>query len=179
MLKSVGLAQDINYSLKINMKTIALEKIVTRVGILLRQHNWYLVTAESCTGGGLAQAMTTIAGSSAWFDRGFVTYSNVAKQELLDVHLETLEKYGAVSEQTVLEMVKGALTHSQAQVGVAISGIAGPTGGTPSKPIGTIWIAYASPKNIYAKCNHFQGDRRHIREQAVMIALQKLLQELE
>jgi nicotinamide-nucleotide amidase len=90
-----------------------------------------------------SEAVTAIAGSSAWFDRGFVTYSNAAKQELLDVRPETLAKYGAVSEQTVLEMVKGALAHSHAQVGVAISGIADPSGGTPEKPVGTVWIAYA------------------------------------
>jgi len=147
----------------------------TKLGIYLQQHGWYLVTAESCTGGWIASAATAIAGSSAWFDRGFVTYSNAAKQELLDVRSETLAKYGAVSEQTVLEMVKGALAHSHAQVGVAISGIAGPSGGTPDKPIGTIWIAYASPHNTYAKRYFFSGSRNSIREQSVITALRQLI----
>jgi nicotinamide-nucleotide amidase len=157
------------------MNIIELEKKATELGAGLGEQGWYLVTAESCTGGWVAEAVTAIAGSSAWFDRGFVTYSNVAKQEILDVRPETLAKYGAVSEQTVLEMVNGALAHSRAQVGVAISGIAGPSGGTPDKPVGTVWFAYAFPNNIYAQCHHFSGDRRHIREQAVISALQSLL----
>jgi len=159
------------------MNIIELEKLATELGARLSEHGWYLVTAESCTGGWIAEAVTAIAGSSAWFDRGFVTYSNAAKQEILDVRPKTLAKYGAVSEQTVLEMVNGALAHSQAQVGIAISGIAGPSGGTADKPVGTVWIAYAFPNNnnIYAECHHFSGDRRHIREQAVKTALQSLL----
>ncbi|HDN25876.1 MAG TPA: CinA family protein [Thioploca sp.] len=157
------------------MNIIDLDKYATELGARLQQNGLYLVTAESCTGGWVAQAVTAISGSSAWFDRGFVTYSNAAKQELLGVRPETLVKYGAVSEQTVLEMVNGALAHSQAQVGVAISGIAGPSGGTPDKAVGTVWIAYAFPDNTYAQHNHFSGDRSHIREQAVITALQKLL----
>jgi nicotinamide-nucleotide amidase len=151
-----------------------LAEFATELGRHLQQHGWYLVTAESCTGGGIASAVTAIAGSSAWFDRGFVTYSNAAKQELLDVRPETLAKYGAVSEQTVLEMVKGALAHSHAQVGVAISGIAGPSGGTPDKPVGTIWIAYASPHNTFAQRYYFSGNRNSIREQSVITALRQL-----
>jgi len=157
-----------------NFKT--LEYFATELGTRLQQKGWYLVTAESCTGGGVAQAVTAIAGSSAWFDRGFVTYSNAAKRELLEVCPETLAKYGAVSEQTVLEMVKGALAQSQAQVGVAISGIAGPSGGCPDKPVGTVWIAYAFPDNCYAQHYYFSGDRQSVREQAVKMALQALLQ---
>jgi nicotinamide-nucleotide amidase len=163
-----------HYKLKF-MNIIELEKYATELGACLQQNGLYLVTAESCTGGWVATAVTAISGSSAWFDRGFVTYSNAAKQELLSVHHETLVKYGAVSEQTVLEMVNGALAHSQAQVGVAISGIAGPSGGTPDKPVGTVWIAYAFPHNTYAQHNYFSGDRTRIREQAVITALQKLL----
>ena len=159
-----------------NFKT--LEDFATELGTCLQQKGWYLVTAESCTGGWVAQAVTAIAGSSGWFDRGFVTYSNAAKQALLGVSPETLAKYGAVNEQTVLEMVKGALARSQAQVGVAISGIGGPSGGSPDKPVGTVWIAYAFPNKCYAQHYHFNGDRQSVREQAVRMALQTLLQEL-
>jgi len=160
------------------MNLIELEYLATELGAHLQQQGWYLVTAESCTGGLLAEAVTAIAGSSVWFDRGFVTYSNAAKQEILGVHHETLTKYGAVSEQTALEMVKGALAHSQAQVGVSITGIAGPSGATPNKPVGTVWIAYAFPNNTYAQHNYFTGDRTAIRKQAVITALQRLLQGL-
>lgn len=160
------------------MNLIELEYLATELGARLQQQGWYLVTAESCTGGLLAEAVTAIAGSSVWFDRGFVTYSNAAKQEILDVHHETLTKYGAVSEQTALEMAKGAIAHSQAQVGVSITGIAGPSGASPNKPVGTVWIAYAFPNNTYAQYNYFTGDRTTIRKQAVITALQRLLQSL-
>jgi nicotinamide-nucleotide amidase len=160
-----------------------LEPIATELGACLQQNGWYLVTAESCTGGWIAQAVTAIAGSSAWFDRGFVTYSNAAKQEMLDVRSDTLAKYGAVSEQTVLEMVNGALAQSHAQVGIAISGIAGPSGGTIDKPVGTVWIAYAFPdktdaQHFEASKYCFSGNRYSIREQAVKTALQTLSQKL-
>jgi nicotinamide-nucleotide amidase len=158
------------------MNKLELEYFATELGARLKQQGWYLVTAESCTGGWVAQAVTSIAGSSAWFDRGFVAYSNAAKQEILDVKPETLTQHGAVSEQAVLEMVKGAITHSRAQVGVAISGIAGPSGGTYDKPVGTVWTAYAFPNNIYAVRSYFSGDRTRIREQTVIAALQRLLQ---
>jgi nicotinamide-nucleotide amidase len=157
------------------MNFIELEYLATELGARLQQQGWYLVTAESCTGGWLAEAVTAIAGSSVWFDRGFITYSNAAKQEILGVNPETLEKYGAVSEQTALEMANGALAHSQAQVGVSITGIAGPSGGSPNKPVGTVWIAYAFPNNTYAQYNYFTGDRAGIRKQAVITALQRLL----
>ncbi len=151
-----------------------LEKYATELGAYLKQKNWLLVTAESCTGGWIAQAITAIAGSSVWFDRGFITYSNAAKQEMLGVRPETLATYGAVSEQVVLEMVKGAVEHSHSQVGIATSGIAGPTGGTDDKPVGTVWIAYALPHNTYAQLYHFHGDRQTIRKQTVITALQQL-----
>ncbi len=163
-----------HYPLPIKMNVLELEKYATELGARLLGQGCYLVTAESCTGGWLAEAVTAIPGSSSWFDRGFVVYSNAAKQELLGVRKETLAKYGAVSEQTVLEMVKGALTHSQSQVGIAITGIAGPGGGTSDKPVGTVWIAYAFPNNTYAQYNFFSGDRTRIREQAVISALQRL-----
>ncbi|EIJ43574.1 competence/damage-inducible protein CinA-like protein [Beggiatoa alba B18LD] len=144
----------------------------------LLRHHYRLVTAESCTGGWIAQVMTAIAGSSDWFERGFVTYSNEAKQELLDVPAQILTEQGAVSEQTVLAMASGALKHSHAEVAIAVSGIAGPTGGSRTKPVGTVWIAWALPQKIYAKCFLFNGDRESVREQTVMTALSTLITEL-
>ncbi|WP_062155574.1 CinA family protein [Beggiatoa leptomitoformis] len=144
----------------------------------LLRHHYRLVTAESCTGGWIAQTMTAIAGSSNWFERGFITYSNEAKHEVLDVSSLTLEKYGAVSEQTVLEMAEGALRHSHAEVAIAVSGIAGPTGGSADKPVGTVWIAWAFPEKIYAKCFIFKGDRQSVREQTVITALTTLTTDL-
>lgn len=155
---------------------LELEHFATQLGARLKQQGLYLVTAESCTGGWLAQAITSVPGSSTWFERGFVTYSNLAKQELLAVKAETIASYGAVSEQTALEMVTGALAQSQAQVAVAITGVAGPNGGSPEKPVGTVWIAYALPNNTYAQHNYFFGDRNRIREQAVIAALHRLVQ---
>ncbi|MDY6992733.1 MAG: nicotinamide-nucleotide amidohydrolase family protein [Pseudomonadota bacterium] len=160
------------------MSIIDIEHFALQLGAHLQQQGWYLVTAESCTGGWLAEAVTSVAGSSAWFDRGFVTYSEAAKQEILAVKAATLAQHGAVSEATVLEMVEGALARSRAQVGVAVSGIAGPSGGTLDKPVGTVWIAYALPHRIYAQKSFFSGDRRSIREQAVITALQRLTQGL-
>jgi len=153
-----------------------IEHFATQLGARLKQAGLYLVTAESCTGGWLSQAVTSVPGSSEWFERGFVTYSNLAKQDLLTVKAATIATYGAVSEQTALEMVKGALAQSQAQVAVAITGVAGPGGGSPDKPVGTVWIAYAFPNNTYAQHNCFFGDRNRIREQAVTTALHRLVQ---
>jgi len=130
-----------------------------------------LVTAESCTGGGLAYAITAIPGSSKWFERGFVTYSNESKQELLGVSSNTLEKYGAVSEQTVIEMAHGALRNSHADFSIAITGIAGPDGGTAEKPVGTVWFAWGTKDKIQSQLKFFQGDRKSIREQAIEYAL--------
>ncbi len=135
-----------------------------------------LATAESCTGGGLAEVVTSIPGSSAWFERGFVTYSNDAKSEMLGVSAETLRRFGAVSEQCAREMAEGALRHSRADIGVAITGIAGPEGGSADKPVGTVWIAWAGrdrPTVVVLK--NFGGDRRAIRAQAVEAALEGLL----
>jgi nicotinamide-nucleotide amidase len=136
-----------------------------------------LATAESCTGGWVAKACTDLAGSSAWFERGFVTYSNQSKQDMLGVSADTLAGYGAVSEQVVLEMVGGALAHSRAQWALAISGIAGPTGGTPDKPVGTVWLAWAGPGDWRSsrRCQ-FEGDRDAVRRRAVRVAIDVLLQ---
>ena len=139
-----------------------------------------LVTAESCTGGGLAETLTRIPGSSAWFERGYVTYSNESKQELLSVPLETLEQFGAVSEETAIAMAEGALENSHADYSVAITGIAGPVGGTEDKPVGTVCFAW-SKRNEGGNTTriHFEGDRQNIREQACMLAMQGLIDMLQ
>ncbi len=157
-----------------------LEALASRLGQALLARGWMLATAESCTGGWAAQAITAIPGSSAWFDRGFVTYSNAAKQAMLGVRPETLERHGAVSEATVREMAEGALSRSLAQAAFAISGIAGPTGGTPDKPVGTVCLAWAwqgAPTRTATL--HFTGDRRAIRAQSVQAALQGLLEGIQ
>jgi nicotinamide-nucleotide amidase len=134
------------------------------------------VSAESCTGGWISKVATDIAGSSAWFDRGFVTYSNAAKQAMLGVRAETLDTHGAVSEPVVLEMVAGALGRSQAQVAVAVSGIAGPGGGSPDKPVGTVWLAWSVPGTPpWSQRLQLTGDREAVRRQAVQAALLGLL----
>ncbi|HEX5126402.1 MAG TPA: CinA family protein [Rhodocyclaceae bacterium] len=147
--------------------------LASDIGTFLKSHSWRLVTAESCTGGLVAAAMTEIAGSSDWFERGFVTYSNEAKIELLDVSFEVLSRCGAVSEPTVSEMVKGALHRSHADVAVAISGIAGPGGGTAEKPVGTVCLAWGcrDVAKITATTRHFAGDRTAVRLQAACAAL--------
>jgi len=135
-----------------------------------------LVTAESCTGGWVAKVLTDIAGSSQWLDRGFVTYSNQAKRDMLGVRADTIGRYGAVSEATVRAMVQGALRHSRATVALAISGIAGPSGGTADKPVGTVWLAWArAGGDIRTRCERFPGDRDAVRRQAVSAALKGAL----
>lgn len=153
-----------------------MEMLATQVGATLRMHGLMLVTAESCTGGGVAQAVTAIAGSSAWFERGFVTYSNLSKRQMLGVEAATLERQGAVSEAVVREMALGALRHSAAQVALAISGIAGPEGGTPEKPVGTVWFAWVLQDGITHSERHLlAGGRDAVRRQAVHLALQGVL----
>ncbi|BAW80764.1 damage inducible protein CinA [Candidatus Nitrosoglobus terrae] len=153
-----------------------LEILAQQLGEALRASGLMVVTAESCTGGWVAEAITDIAGSSYWFERGFVTYSNEAKQEVLKVRAETLACFGAVSEETVKEMAKGAIACSHAGISVAVSGIAGPGGGSLAKPVGTIWFAWAlrSGKE-WAAQEYFAGDRKAIRQQSVERALQGLL----
>jgi len=148
-------------------------ELAAQVGALLKSHGLMLATAESCTGGGVAQAITEVAGSSAWFERGFVTYSNQSKQQMLGVRETTLIQYGAVSEMTVREMVAGALKHSSAQVALAVSGIAGPDGGTAEKPVGTVWFAWGIKQGeTHAQRYQLDGNRAEIRAKAVHIALQ-------
>lgn len=151
-------------------------QLATQIGAALKSHGYLLATAESCTGGGVASAVTEIAGSSAWFDRGFVTYSNQSKMDMLHVSMDTLMRFGAVSEATVREMVRGALSQSQAQIAVVVSGIAGPGGGTPEKPVGTIWFAWGLKDGvIVARLHQLAGNRAEIREQSVRIALQGVI----
>lgn len=141
----------------------------------LSQHGLSLVTAESCTGGWIAKVLTDVPGSSSWFERGFVTYSNEAKQEMLGVQSQTLHQHGAVSEQTVKEMASGALSNSQAHISVAVSGIAGPGGGTEDKPVGTVWLAWSAGKSPETLRVILPGERNRVREQAVELALQGIL----
>jgi len=141
-----------------------------------RQRRLLIATAESCTGGWAAQVITHTAGSSAWFERGFVTYSNEAKIDMLGVRAETLEKFGAVSQETAVEMAEGALNNSNALISLAITGIAGPTGGSPGKPVGTVCFAWCRlGEKAVAETAVFAGDREAIRRQAVIHALRGLL----
>lgn len=162
------------------MSSDTLITLAARVGARLRARGMMLATAESCTGGWVAQAVTAVGGSSAWFERGFVTYSDAAKQEMLGVSARTLAAHGAVSEQTACEMAAGALARSRAQVAVAITGIAGPSGGSPEKPVGTVCFAWAAQAGVpSAQTQHFAGDRESVRRQSVIAALQGLLQRLD
>jgi len=138
-----------------------------------------LVTAESCTGGGLASAITEVPGCSAWFDRGFVTYSNLSKVELLEVEPQLLYEQGAVSEAVVRAMVQGALNHSVADLAVAISGVAGPQGGTPEKPVGTVCLAWQRRgRNADSRLVQLPGNREAVREAAIRLALEGVLARL-
>ncbi len=152
----------------------SLKAQVARLAQCLQSKNLRVATAESCTGGGVASAMTDLAGSSAWFECGFVTYSNEAKMQHLSVSAEILTTYGAVSEATVIAMVKGAVANSRADVALAVSGIAGPGGGTADKPVGTVWFAWGSATEQQASCMHFAGDRASVREQSVLVAISSL-----
>ena len=149
-----------------------------QLGRALWQKSATVTSAESCTGGGVAQAITAVAGSSAWFERSFVTYANRAKQEMLGVDAVLLEEHGAVSEPVVISMVKGAAQRASADYAVAISGIAGPDGGSKDKPVGTVWFAWLSPDRVIARKYHLSGDRNLVREQAVKISLQELLHQV-
>lgn len=154
-----------------------LEALAAQTGALLLNNGQKLATAESCTGGWVAQCLTAIAGSSAWFERGFVTYSNEAKQEMLGVGKETLATHGAVSEATAIAMARGALSRSHADWALAITGIAGPDGGSPAKPVGTVCFAWAGPDNQQdGETCRFSGSREHIRALSVRHALTGLLQ---
>ena len=158
------------------MTDAQLYALAEKVGMALKAQGLMIATAESCTGGWISEAITAVAGSSEWFERGFVTYTYISKREMLGVNSDTLGVHGAVSEQTVREMAQGAIARSHAQVSVAVSGTAGPSGGTPQKPVGTVCIAWAGPQaDVIAETFHFAGDRDSVRRQAVTRALEGVL----
>lgn len=154
--------------------------LTTKIETLAQQLNakgLRVATAESCTGGGIAQVLTAVAGSSAWFECGFVTYSNASKHKMLGVPLETIENHGAVSEAVVVEMTAGALARSEAKLAVAVSGVAGPSGGSIDKPVGTVWLSWQLEGRIASsRCFHFQGDREAVRYQAIEVAIDGLIE---
>ena len=142
---------------------------------LMLKNRHMLATAESCTGGMIAAACTDLAGSSAWFERGFVTYSNDAKTHMLGVDAALITQHGAVSEEVVRAMVQGAIIHSRAQVAVAVTGVAGPTGGSAAKPVGTVWFGFATPAGVVTETLRFEGDRAAVRQATVNHALARLV----
>ena len=153
--------------------------LAARVGQALQAKNLLLATAESCTGGGISQAITEIAGSTGWFDCGFVAYSNSSKTELLDVPAALIAQMGAVSEEVAASMAIGALANSNAHVALSTTGIAGPTGAVPGKPVGTVCFGWARGDHSYTERLVFAGDRKAVREQTVVHALQGLLRFIE
>jgi len=154
-----------------------MDALARKVGERLKSGRAMLATAESCTGGWVAQALTAVPGSSEWFERGFVTYSDASKREMLGVGAVTLARHGAVSEETVREMALGTLANSHAQLSLAISGVAGPTGGTAAKPVGTVCLAWALRDGpLRAETRHYTGDRESIRKQSVVRALEGVLE---
>lgn len=156
-----------------------IEALAAKLGAALKAQGKMLTLAESCTGGMVAAAITSIAGSSMWFDRGFVTYSNAAKIEMLGVSANTIQEYGAVSANTAAEMAQGALSHSAAQLSASITGIAGPDGGSPQKPVGTVCFAWlGSTIALQTSTQHFQGNRKQVRQQSTIYILTELLNAL-
>lgn len=146
---------------------------------LMLEKQYFLTTAESCTGGMIAATCTDLAGSSQWFDRGFVTYSNAAKTEMLGVDAALIEQFGAVSEQVAVAMAQGAVKHSTAQVSVAVTGVAGPAGGSAEKPVGTVWIGWHVDGKTSTELCHFDGDRAMVRALTVQRALEGLIERLQ
>lgn len=153
----------------------SLYNLSEQLGHALLKNKATVTTAESCTGGGVASAITDVPGSSKWFHRGFITYANQAKHEMLHVSADLLKAEGAVCEAVVRAMVEGAAQEAGADYAVAISGVAGPGGGSSNKPVGTVWFAWLSPQGISCQVHRFTGDRASVREQAVTISLQELL----
>ncbi|MBL8518353.1 MAG: CinA family protein [Betaproteobacteria bacterium] len=153
-----------------------LDALSAAVGEALSARSWMLATAESCTGGGVAECVTRTAGSSAWFDRGFITYTNAAKRELLGVAVHTLDNFGAVSEEAAAEMAQGALRESGAQISLAVTGIAGPGGGSTTKPVGLVCFAWSLLDGGTHTARHqFTGDRANIRKESVIAALSRVI----
>lgn len=158
---------------------MSMQNLAVEVGKVLQANGVSMATAESCTGGWIAKMMTDIAGSSAWFDCGFVTYSNNAKERMLGVKKASIDLDGAVSESVVREMAEGAIERSSAAIAVAVSGIAGPQGGTPQKPVGTVWLAWSiRGKQTHAQCCHFEGNRDAVRRQTAEKALKGVIEYL-
>ena len=155
-----------------------MDALAKKLGRKLKSARALLVTAESCTGGWAAQVVTSVPGSSDWFERGFVTYSNAAKKALLGVKPRTLKDHGAVSEETAREMARGALARSEGSVALAITGVAGPTGGNRAKPVGTVCFAWARGRKVRSETRHFRGNRTNVRRRSVIHALQGVLKTL-
>jgi len=153
-----------------------MKELAEQVGAALKARGWKLATAESCTGGWVSMAVTAIAGSSDWFERGYVTYSNAAKRDDLGVAEATLRRHGAVSEETAREMAAGALKRAGAQVALAITGVAGPSGGSPEKPVGLVCFAWTDGSKMHSETKRFDGDRESVRRQSVVHALQEVLE---
>ena len=159
-----------------SQSTSPLKETILAIGEHLAAHQQTVSCAESCTGGGIAFALTSVSGSSNWFNQSWVTYSNEAKHDLLGVQATTLEKYGAVSEQTVAEMVSGVVANSNADYGISVSGIAGPGGVSAEKPVGTVWFGFAINGNITCIKKQWDGDRDQVRQQAIEFAIEHLHQ---
>jgi len=157
----------------------AFDAEVLALGDALRRRGWHLASAESCTGGLIAAACTAVAGSSDWFERGFVSYSNAAKSEMLGVDAGLIAAHGAVSEAVVRAMAEGAVRRAGVDLGVAVTGIAGPGGATPGKPVGTVWLGWAWPGGVLTERCQFAGDRAAVRAATVQHALQRLLSLLQ
>ena len=154
-----------------------LYELAERVGHALKTRGLMLATAESCTGGWIAEAVTMVPGSSEWFERGFVTYTYISKREMLGVQGDTLEQHGAVSEEVVRQMAEGAIARSHAQIAIAVSGVAGPGGGSPQKPVGTVCFAWALRRvRTESGTRHFSGDRESVRRQSVIHGLERALE---
>jgi nicotinamide-nucleotide amidase len=153
----------------------SVDDLVAQLAALLTARGWMLASAESCTGGMIAAACTDLAGSSAWFERGFVSYSNAAKSELLGVPTGLIATHGAVSEAVARAMAQGALAHAHAQCAVAVTGVAGPTGGSADKPVGTVWFAWATPGGLHSECQRFDGGRAAVRSATVEHSLRTLM----
>jgi nicotinamide-nucleotide amidase len=165
---------------------MSLQTLTEQLAEVLQKHGWMLATAESCTGGMIAATCTDLSGSSNWFERGFVTYSNEAKHEMLDVDSALITEHGAVSEAVAQAMALGAMRRSHAQVTLAVTGVAGPSGGSEVKPVGTVWFAWATPSDagptlgaetawVKTEVMHFSGDRASVRKSATQHALKTLL----
>ena len=152
-----------------------LDSLSRKVGKALKKKSQTLVTAESCTGGWVAQVVTSVSGSSDWFERGYVSYSNAAKREALGVSRRTIARHGAVSEQTALEMARGALRRGRGTIALSITGIAGPGGGSPGRPVGMVCFAWAQGRKIRSETRRFKGDRKSVRLQSVIHSLKGVL----